>query len=116
MSNVLDRLEYQRAKAMEEIETLKNRIKRLDDKKEMLLSLPTVCTSCNGSGMERYTDAAGSGDWRQCLTCRGLGKIGPIECQCGKVIETDMVMVRRTNFPECPWCGKSLGGQYRLNF
>ena len=115
MGNVLENIEYQRTKAMQEIRVLENKIKRLDEKKEMLLSLPTTCPSCKGSGRERYTDAAGSGDWRECSTCRGIGKIGQIECKCGKVIGVDMIRVRQETFPSCPWCGMSLGGQYNIN-
>lgn len=113
---IIENIDDAISKGHKEIERIKRRIKRLEEKKEILLSLPNICPSCRGSGRERYTDAAGSGDWRDCSTCRGLGKIGPIECDCGKVIGTDMIRIRQATFPECPWCGKSLGGQYRINF
>jgi len=46
------------------------------------------------------------------LTCKGLGKVKDIKCVCGNIIDTNMVKVRRNHRPECPWCGKALGGQY----
>ncbi len=114
--SVLGRIDEAIEYAQKEIDTVNNRIENLKKKREYLLSLTDVCPSCDGRGQERYTDAAGSGDWRECLTCRGLGKIGPIECECGKIIGVDMVRVRRETFPRCPWCGASLGGQYRISF
>lgn len=110
--NVLVDIDAAITEAFEEIASVKERIERLKQKKESLLSLPDICPSCGGGGQERYTDAAGSGDWRYCRTCRGLGKIGPIQCECGKTIDVEMVEVRRATFPRCPWCGKSLRGQY----
>lgn len=32
-----------------------------------------VCKACGGTGEVRYTDAAGSRDWKECPVCRGTG-------------------------------------------
>ncbi len=96
----------------DDMNKLKRKIKDIKQKKEMLLSLSVICPSCNGTGKESYTDAAGSNDIRNCLTCRGLGKVGPIECECGKVIDVGMISIRRMVLPICPWCGRGLDGQY----
>lgn len=97
------------------IRELQNRKRALEAKKRALAELPETCPSCKGSGKERYTDAAGDSDWRECMTCRGLGKVGPIKCTgCGRTIDVDMVHVRRQPHPCYPWCGTSLGGQYSL--
>lgn len=114
--SALDRIDEAIEYAHKEKRAIDKYIEKLKKKREMLLSLPDICPSCKGSGQERYTDAAGSGDWRECRTCRGLGKIGPIECECGKLIGIDLINVRRDIFPRCPWCGASLGGQYRIGF
>lgn len=97
----------------EKIELLQDRKRYLEEQKRMLENLPDICPTCKGTGKERYTDAAGDVDERDCLTCRGLGRIGPIKCPCGHTIDVDMVHARRQPFPSCPWCGKPLGGQYR---
>jgi DnaJ-class molecular chaperone len=34
----------------------------------------TVCEYCEGKGLERYTDAAGDTDSRDCRYCNGTGK------------------------------------------
>ncbi len=36
--------------------------------------LDSICPSCDGTGSERYTDAAGSRDERDCKSCGGTGK------------------------------------------
>lgn len=102
--NVIDR---RIADVERQIDELKTRLEDLRRKRALLLSLPEICPSCGGTGQERYTDAAGSGDWYECLTCNGLGKIGPMICRsCGRVIGTDMIYWRREfRFPSCPWCG-----------
>lgn len=98
-----------------EITELRERKRALKARKRMLAELPEVCPSCGGSGEESYTDAAGDTDTRECRTCRGLGKVGPIECSnCGHTITTDMVYTRRQADPRCPWCGAPLSGQYEL--
>lgn len=97
----------------EEISKLIKQKRALEAEKEMLLNLPVTCPSCDGSGEESYVDAAGDTDIRDCRTCRGLGKISNIKCNCGFVITTDMIALRRETFPKCPKCGSSLGGQYR---
>jgi rubrerythrin len=97
----------------EEIQEFQDRKRILEVQKQSLAELPDKCPSCGGSGTERYTDAAGDVDERDCLTCRGLGRIGPIKCPCGHTIDVDMVHARRQPLPSCPWCGKLLGGQYR---
>lgn len=35
----------------------------------------TVCNKCGGKGVERYSDAAGSRDYRQCSKCHGAGNV-----------------------------------------
>lgn len=73
--------------------------------KRALAELPEICPSCKGFGKERYTDAAGDSDWRECMICRGLGKVGPIKCTgCRRTIDVDMVHVRMQPHPCCPWC------------
>ena len=36
--------------------------------------LESICPSCNGTGNERYCDAAGDMDDRDCSACNGIGK------------------------------------------
>jgi len=106
----LEAIEGEIARHKKEIDRLNECIKYLEMRREKLLNLPEKCPSCEGTGQERYTDAAGSGDWRECWTCRGLGKIGPLKCRgCGRIIGTDMIYIRRkSEFPKCPWCGGAL--------
>ena len=36
--------------------------------------LRLICPTCNGTGSERYCDAAGDMDDRDCVSCKGSGK------------------------------------------
>lgn len=104
--NPIARINSKIEEASAEIDRLKNLKAELEQQKEALLSLPEQCPSCSGTGMERYTDAAGDTDTRECLTCKGLGRIGSLQCaNCGREITTDMIALRRKTHPECPWCG-----------
>jgi len=106
--SALDVIDRRIADVEQQIDDLKARLEDLRRKRALLLSLPEICPSCGGTGQERYIDAAGSGDWRECLTCKGLGKIGPLKCRrCGRVFGTDMVYLRRY-VGACPWCGGGL--------
>lgn len=103
----LERMITDTKKELEKLEKEKAEIENI------LRNLDVTCPSCDGKGREKYTDAAGDTDTRDCRTCRGLGKVSDIKCEhCGNVITTDMVWLRRQSFPQCPWCGESLGGQY----
>ena len=111
---VFQKIESDIALVDAEIRKLQEKKRLLEKQRELLEHLPELCPSCEGKGTETYTDAAGSIDWRECKTCRGLGKIGPIQCSCGHVIGTDMTSLRRQSSPRCPWCGAGLGGQYQF--
>jgi len=106
------RIEIAKKQLRREIGDREAKIVRLEKIEKMMKTLPETCPSCEGRGEERYTDAADSTNWRDCKTCRGLGKIGDIKCECGNVITTDMIQVRRESIPKCPWCGYVLGDQY----
>lgn len=106
MSSVLKHIEFHRERLIKDINHLQAELKALDSKKEELLLLKEICPTCKGSGEERYTDAAGSGDWRECKTCRGLGKVKDLECSCGNIITVKMFRAYRNR--ECPWCGRRL--------
>lgn len=103
-------------KYQEEIKRLHDEIQQKQEKilelqrreKALLSSLTETCPSCKGKKTERYCDAAGSMDTRECQTCKGYGVVGPIECACGNVIPVDMIYVRRQSSPNCPWCGRRL--------
>ena len=102
-------------KLRQEIEEKQKKIQELEEKEKVMLSgLTVVCPSCGGKKTERYTDAAGSGDTRDCLTCRGYGVVGPIECRCGHTISVDMIYLRRQSVPYCPWCGRLVEPIYWL--
>ena len=89
------------------LKTANDEIKALEEKKKRILSLVDICPSCDGNGSERYTDAAGSGDWRDCRVCRGLGKVVDLRCtNCGNV--TTPKMLRAYIDRQCPWCGRRL--------
>lgn len=107
--SALDAIDRRIAVIERQVNDLKLRLEDLQKKRATLLSLPDTCLSCGGTGRERYTDEAGSSDWRECLTCRGLGKIGLLRCaSCGRVAGTDMIFIRRqTSYGavRCPWCG-----------
>lgn len=100
----------------EKIEALQKKVEEINSKildlqeeeKKFKESLNMLCPTCEGRKNERYTDTAGSGDWRTCRTCKGYGHIGDYECGCGNVITTDMIYLRRRGIPECPWCGRCL--------
>lgn len=107
--NTLKHPEYERVikKKEEQVKKLQLEIEELKKEEKMFVStLTDVCPSCRGTKKERYTDAAGSMDTRDCKTCKGVGFISDIKCdQCGKIITTKMIAVRRETFPRCPWCG-----------
>lgn len=107
--NPLEAIEAEIRRYQDRAKEIQATIAELEAKKAALLDLPETCPSCKGSGRETYTDAAGSRDWRDCLTCKGLGKIGPMQCRsCGKIIGTDMIHFRRCGDNRCPWCGSLL--------
>lgn len=106
MSSVLKSIDFDIKRYKDELDKIQTKINNLERKKEKLLQLKDICPTCKGTGQERYTDAAGSGDWRECLTCLGLGKVEPLECLCGKTITVDMLRAYRKR--ECPWCGGRL--------
>ena len=60
-----------------------------------------------GQGRKDILDAARDVDDRDCMTCRGLGRIGPIKCPCGHTIDVDRVHARRQPLPSCPWLQRS---------
>ncbi len=94
---------------LNEIEENQKKVLSLQKEEEVyMLGLKEICPSCNGTKTERYCDAAGDMDDRDCLTCHGLGVVGPINCGCGNVIPIDMVYIRRQTFPDCPWCGRRI--------
>lgn len=107
-SEPIQRIEGQITRLKKEIEGKQGEIRSLTRQLEKILTLNETCPACRGSGLERYTDAAGSSDTRDCEVCQGLGVIGPITCQCGHVIGTDMIAVRNQTYPRCPWCGNTL--------
>jgi DnaJ-class molecular chaperone len=93
----------------EEIDELEEKISELKNKKTKILTLPYICPTCKGTGIERRADASGSMDNEECRTCKGLGKIDNIHCsQCSGIITTDMIGIRRSNWAFCPWCGASI--------
>jgi len=91
----------------DQVKKLQSEIERLKKEEKMFIStLTIVCPTCDGTREERYTDAAGSMDTRECKTCKGYGRIGDIKCnQCGNTITSKMVSLRRSDSPKCPWCG-----------
>lgn len=91
-----------------ELSRIQGAIDELEAKRKLFDKLSTICPSCDGTGQERYMDAAGSRDYRECLTCNGVGKIAPIKCRCGNIIGVDMIAVRREPSSTCPWCGARL--------
>jgi len=110
MNKKIKYLERKITETKEELERLEEEKAKLED---TLQNLDVTCPSCGGKGREKYTDAAGDTDTRDCQTCRGLGKVSDIKCEhCGNVITTDMIWLRRQVWPHCPWCGWELGGQY----
>lgn len=79
---------------MTAIELLKKRLEEVKQKKQAALEkihneydieikdleitinhVETICQKCKGSGIERYCDAAGDMDDRECERCGGTGKI-----------------------------------------
>ncbi len=92
-----------------EIKAKQKRLLDLKQEEEIFkATLTDICPVCKGSREESYTDAAGDTDTRACSVCKGYGKINPIKCKCGKVISIDMIGVRMQEYPQCPWCGRSL--------
>ncbi|MGB9793366.1 MAG: hypothetical protein ACPLTR_12465 [Thermacetogeniaceae bacterium] len=112
---MIKRIEKRIAEIEEKIAELQERKRALEEKKQILEGLTEVCPTCKGTGREDFLNPAGDSDTWDCRTCRGLGKVGPIECAgCGHTVTTDMVYTRRQADPRCPWCGTPLGGQYEL--
>ncbi len=108
--NPLEAIENEIRRHQKKVEELQNVIAELEAKKVALLNLPETCPTCIGTGEESYIDAAGASACRDCLTCKGLGKIGPVQCRsCGKIVGTDMIYYRRYGDNRCPWCGSLLG-------
>lgn len=70
-----------------------------------IAGLTEPCPTCNETKIEDYDYHNRK---KECLTCRGYGQIGPIECICGNVITTKMLYLRRQGTPNCPWCGEKL--------
>ncbi len=107
--NPVIRVQNKKAKVREEIEKLQQKLSSLDKEEAYATQLTEICPDCKGDGQERYTDAAGSGDWRDCSTCKGWGYIkkGIICPGCGKSLD-DMMHLRREHMPSCPFCGHSL--------
>lgn len=104
--SAIKRLDARIKQLKERIGILQNDLDLLETRRKRLLELPDLCPTCNGSGLERFTSAAGDSDLRECMTCKGLGKVGPIVCKsCKRTIGTDMIAVRRDLSPQCPWCG-----------
>jgi hypothetical protein len=90
-----------------EIKMRQDEIRELKCREDLLsMTFTTTCPACEGSREERYIDAAGDTDTRACSVCKGYGRIGPIKCKCGKVIDIDMIETRRQKYPKCPWCGE----------
>lgn len=111
--NEMSAIDSQIQRVRAELEKLNTKLEKLKRKKEVLLRLPEICPSCSGTGRERYTDEAGSGDWRDCRTCKGLGRVAPLKCEsCGRIAGTDMVYWRRQytrlEVTRCPWCGGAM--------
>ena len=105
--SVLKNIESAIKRQEEHIEVAEREIAALGEKRRRVLSLTEICPSCDGDGQERYTDAAGSGDWRDCGICRGLGKVADLRCPgCGQVTTPAMRRVYRDR--TCPWCGRRL--------
>lgn len=46
----------------------------IKDLEKTLNHLESLCTKCGGAGTERYCDAAGDIDDRECSKCCGTGK------------------------------------------
>ena len=93
----------------DEIEEKKKEIKTLEQEEQLMISgLTEICPTCNGEKIEQYIHKTSNGDTRECQTCRGYGRIGPIKCSCDNTVTTTMIHVRRQALPECPWCGERL--------
>lgn len=107
--NPVVRVQNKKAKIKEQIESLQRALINLNTEEAYASQLTELCPDCKGECEERYTDAAGSGDWRECSTCKGWGYIskGIICPGCGKSLD-DMTHLRRQNMPNCPFCGRSL--------
>ena len=112
--NPVTRVQNQKAKVREEIEKLQRSLSSLDQEEEYARRLTEVCPDCKGRGQERYTDAAGSGDWRDCSTCKGWGYVEKgVRCPgCGRDLD-EMTHLRRQHDPHCPFCGQYLGGVFK---
>ena len=113
-ANPVTRVQSKKEKIKNQIEELRQKLSSLDREEVYATQLTELCPDCKGSCQERYTDAAGSGDWRDCSTCKGWGYItNGIKCpECGKNLD-DMNHLRRQNMPNCPFCGKYLGQLFK---
>ena len=113
-TNPVTRVQKQKEEIREQIEKLQRELSDLDTKEVYATQLTELCPSCKGSRQERYTDAAGSGDWRDCSTCHGWGYIQKgLHCpECKKSLD-DMTHLRRESMPHCPFCGHYLGRLFR---
>lgn len=108
------RVQNKKEKIRKQIEELKRELSSLDSEEVYATQLTELCPDCKGKGEERYTDAAGSGDWRDCSTCHGWGYIEKEVCcpSCEKGLD-EMFYLRRESMPHCPYCGQYLGSLFK---
>ena len=108
MFNTLeDRLNKEEQHIRREIACLNKDLEAIETKRRKIKEFQSICPTCRGIGLERFTDAAGGISERECLTCKGVGKVDEIRClHCGHIITIYMVAARRNG--NCPWCGARL--------